>query len=101
MISRPAWTNDYKIAIRFQSEDSSLVLYTWFQNIVGASGGMGGITTTYYTGIPTISILEVNEDQDVTIKTNNYPANKDFTVLMGKIGTRGVGRHRGDHDQLG
>ena len=84
-------TNDYKIAIRFQSEDSSLVLYTWFQNIVGASGGMGGITTTYYTGIPTISILEVNKDQDVTIKTNNYPANKDFTVLMGKIGTRGVG----------
>lgn len=84
--------DDYQIAIRFQSKDSSLVLYTWFQNIVGASGGMGGVTTTtYYTGIPTISILEVNEGEDVTIKTNNYPANKDFTVLMGKIGTRGVG----------
>ena len=82
--------DDAKIAVRFESEDSSLALYTWFDNVAGVSGGMGGPVTAYY-GIPTISILEVNEDEDVTIKTNNYPADQDFQVLMGKIGTRGVG----------
>ncbi len=87
----PSLADDEKIAIRYESDDSSLVLYTWFQNFVGASGGMGGVTTPYYTGIPTISILDVNEDEDVTIQTYNYPANKEFMVLMGKIGTRGVG----------
>ncbi len=82
--------DDAKIAVRFESEDSSLALSTWFDNAAGVSGGMGGPVTAYY-GIPTISILEVNEDEDVTIKTSNYPADKDFQVLMGKIGTRGVG----------
>lgn len=82
--------NDAKIAVRFESEDSSLALSTWFDNAASVSGGMGGPVTAYY-GIPTISILEVNEDEAVTIKTYNYPADKDFQVLMGKIGTRGVG----------
>ena len=85
-----ALQDDAKIAIRFESEDSSLALHTWFDNFTGVSGGMGGPVTVYY-GIPTISILEVNEDESVKIKTNNYPADKDFQVLMGKIGTRGVG----------
>lgn len=82
--------DEEKIAIRFESEDSSLVLYTWFVNVAGVSGGMSNPVITY-TGIPTISILEVTEDEDVTIQTYNYPANKDFMVLMGKFGTRGVG----------
>lgn len=85
-----ALQDDAKIAIRFESEDSSLVLHTWVENIAGVSGGMGGPVSAYY-GIPTISILKVTEDEEVTIKTNNYPADKDFQVLMGKIGTRGVG----------
>lgn len=82
--------DEEKIAIRFESEDSSLVLHTWFVNVAGVSGGMTYPVITY-SGIPTISILEVNEDEDVTIQTYNYPANKDFMVLMGKFGTRGVG----------
>ena len=82
--------DEEKLAIRFQSEDSSLVLHTWFVNAAGVSGGMINPVITY-TGIPTISILEVNKDEDVTIQTHNYPANKDFLVLMGKFGTRGVG----------
>ena len=82
--------DETKIAVRFESQDSSLVLTTWFENVTGASGGSGGGYGVYY-GIPTISITSVNEDKDVTIQTYNFPANKDFQVYMGKIGTRGVG----------
>lgn len=83
-----------KIAIRFESEDSDLVLYTWFKNQTGASGGAGEPTGVYpgvYTGIPTFSILSVNEDENVTVQTHNFPADKDFKVLMGAMGTRGIG----------
>jgi hypothetical protein len=82
--------DEARITIRFESQDSNLAVYTWFENITGASGGSGG-EVFGYTGIPTISILSVNEDDDVTIRTYNFPANKNFIVLMGKIGTKGVG----------
>lgn len=82
--------DEAKIAVRFESQDSSLVLSTWFENVTGASGGSGGGYGVYY-GIPTISITSVNADDNVTIQTNNFPAQKDFQVYMGKIGTRGVG----------
>lgn len=81
--------SESKITVRFESQDSDLVLFTSFDNTTGASGGSGG--TTGYTGIPTITIDSVVEDQEVTVKTHNFPANKEFIVLMGKIGTRGVG----------
>ncbi len=82
--------DEAKIAVRFESQDSSLVLTTWFENVTGASGGSGGGYGVYY-GIPTISISSVNADDNVTVQTNNFPAHKDFQVYMGKIGTRGVG----------
>lgn len=40
--------------------------------------------------IPTIAILSVVEDESVTIRANNYPANTIFDVLMGKMGTNGL-----------
>ena len=40
--------------------------------------------------IPTFSIVSVVKDQNVTIRTSNFPANDTFNVLMGKIGTRGI-----------
>ncbi|MGB7876015.1 MAG: hypothetical protein WBL25_16660, partial [Anaerolineales bacterium] len=40
--------------------------------------------------IPTIAILSVVEDESVTIRANNYPANTKFDVFMGKMGTNGV-----------
>lgn len=43
-----------------------------------------------YTGIPTISITSVETDQEVTVQTHNFPADKEFVALMGKMGTRGV-----------
>jgi hypothetical protein len=41
--------------------------------------------------IPTISIVSVVEDETVTIRTHNFPANQTFTARMGALGTRGVG----------
>ena len=40
--------------------------------------------------IPTISIVSVEPDVSVTIKTADYPANVDFDVRMGKIGTKAI-----------
>jgi hypothetical protein len=80
-----------EIAIRFESEDSDLVLYTEFKNASSGSGGTGGVYDEVYTGIPTITIESVVEDEEVTLKVNNFPANKEFKVLMGNMGTRGIG----------
>ena len=82
--------SEEKIAIRFESQDSDLVVYSWFKNLTGAAGGSDS-SDDAYSGIPTISILSVEEDATVTIKTHNFPADKDFRVLMGKMGTKGVG----------
>lgn len=41
--------------------------------------------------IPTISIVSVDMDNTVTIRTHNYPANRTFTVRMGEMGTLGIG----------
>jgi hypothetical protein len=40
--------------------------------------------------LPYFSISEVKTDESVTILTNNMPANKNFNVLMGEIGTKGI-----------
>lgn len=41
--------------------------------------------------IPTFSIVSVDTDDSVTIRTKNFPANDSFVVRMGVMGTRGVG----------
>jgi hypothetical protein len=43
------------------------------------------------TRIPTFTITDVDEGEDVTIRTSNFPANDTFDVRMGKIGTQGIG----------
>ena len=78
----------YQIAIRLQSNTGSgYYAYNWFYN--SSSGSTGG--GTGYTPIPTFSITGVVKDLTVTIKTNNFPANDSFDVLMNYMGTRGVG----------
>jgi hypothetical protein len=84
--------SESRIAIRVESTTSNKVAHTWFLNETGAAGGAGTIPSSPgYTGIPTISILSVDEDESVTIQTHNFPANQDFKVLMGQMGTRGIG----------
>ncbi|MEJ2266327.1 MAG: LysM peptidoglycan-binding domain-containing protein [Anaerolineales bacterium] len=51
----------------------------------------GGTTPTPQPGkIPTFSIVSVEKDKSVTIKTSDFPANDTFEVLMGPFGTRGI-----------
>ena len=41
--------------------------------------------------IPTIAILSVTQNELVTIRTQDFPADTKFSVRMGKIGTIGIG----------
>lgn len=77
---------NHRIAIRLQTSDNVFFAYNWFYNNTTATQPLPG-----YTGIPTFSITAVVRDDTVTIKTNNFPANYDFRVLMGKMGTKGIG----------
>ena len=76
---------DYQIAIRLQTEDGYFYAYNWFYNNTS-----GVEPTPGYSGIPTFTITAVVKDDSVTIETNNFPADRDFTVLMGAMGTKGV-----------
>lgn len=40
--------------------------------------------------IPTMSISSVVTDQTVTVQTHNFPANQNFVVTMGPMGSKGV-----------
>jgi hypothetical protein len=41
--------------------------------------------------IPTFTIINIIPDTSITVLTYNFPANQEFEVLMGFIGSRGVG----------
>ncbi|KUK68832.1 MAG: hypothetical protein XD89_0930 [Anaerolineae bacterium 49_20] len=74
-----------KIAIRLQSDTDNYYAYNWFYN------NDGNEPDPVYTGIPAISISSVEPDESVTVELHNFPYEKEFIVLMGKIGTRGIG----------
>lgn len=81
------------IAIRLESPTSGYYSYNWFYN---TSSG-----TIPDTGkppapkppfvIPTFSITAVDQNNTVTIKTANFPANDTFNVMMNYYGTAGIG----------
>ena len=76
-----------RLAIRMDSTSGGFFAYNWFWNNTST-------TTTpppVFVGIPTFSIAAVVKDSKVTVTTNNFPANLDFTVLMGAFGTAGIG----------
>jgi LysM repeat protein len=58
--------------------------YPWYPGYTGYPG-------YYYGVIPTIWIQSVVRNSTVTIRTANFPAGLSFDVLMGPMGTRGVG----------
>jgi hypothetical protein len=75
-----------RIAIRMDSTTGGFNSYNWFWN--NPSFGTGG---PVFSGVPTFMISAVVKDSTVTIKTNNFPANRTFTVRMGLYGTLGIG----------
>jgi hypothetical protein len=82
----PQLKGSYQIAIRLESAQG-YYSYNWFYNNT-TGPGQGG--KPGYSGIPTFKIVSVNADQDVTVETNNFPANEMFTWTMGPMGTRGI-----------
>jgi len=81
------------LVIRLTQAKKNISVDRWFGNIPGWSG-TGGPGTWYpwwHGGIPTIWIVSVVRDSTVTVRTNNFPANVSFDVLMGPMGTRGIG----------
>lgn len=94
-----------QIAIRMDSP-AGYFAYNWFDNVSATIGTPSPTSKTptiatpsptsktitpAFTGIPTFSILSVVQDTSVTIKTNNFPGGKTFTVRMGAFGTRAIG----------
>lgn len=84
-----------RIAIRAQTRHANpFYAYNWFWNNTtgGNTGGSGGVppVTPPVTGVPTIKICQVVRDSSVQFQTANYPANMNFTVTMGAMGTQGL-----------
>lgn len=83
-----------QIAIRMDAP-GGYYSFNWFYNNTSGAGATPAPTTPSPTAtpganIPTFSIVSVQRDASVTIRTNNFPANQAFTVRMGAMGTRGV-----------
>jgi hypothetical protein len=91
-----ALKTERQVAIRLESATSGYYSYNWFYNQTTSPGvpNTGNPGTIPPGTIPTFSIVSVDAGNSVTIRTSNYPANDNFDVLMGKIGTRGVGGTR-------
>jgi hypothetical protein len=83
-----ALADNYQIAIRFQSSKTGYFAYNWFYNNTSGTGGVPAPLPPWT--YPTFSIVDVNPDKNVTIKTNNLPANDTFVVTMGPMGSRGI-----------
>lgn len=87
-----------QIAIRLEATTGGYFAYNWFYNNTypgsggdGAGDGTGaGTGGAAYTGIPTFSIESVAANESVTIRTNNFPRNREFVVTMGAMGTKGI-----------
>ncbi len=83
-----------QIAIRLEGTDNPYYAYNWFWN--DAKNGTWpedyppAQPPTCACNIPTFSIKSVVKGEDVTITTSNFPKNVEFTVLMGKMWTRGI-----------
>ena len=90
-----------QIAIRLEAS-GGYYAFNWFWNSTAGPAPSTPVATpstpvptptptgTRTTTIPTFQILSVARNDSVTIRTANFPANRDFTVRMGPMGTRGV-----------
>lgn len=88
-----ALANTYQqLYIRITQQKKGAYLDLVFGNVLGYYSG--GQYTGYYVGIPTISIVGAVRNTSVTIATHNFPKDLIFDVLMGPMGTHGVGGYK-------
>lgn len=111
-----SFTATYDLPSRFWDyEDGTSLMVKVVNKIDGHSGSTaftlssswsavspyGLYTTTYVdaalaakaasSGTPSFTVLNVVKDTEVTLQVYNFPAEKDFTVTMGQIATKGIG----------
>lgn len=80
-----------QLAIRLIQYKKNGKTFSQDQVFLNVAGGTGGYPPPVPGVIPTIWISSVVRDTSVTITTRNWPAGLTFEVLMGPMGTRGVG----------
>lgn len=87
----PALYGQYQIALRLENTTGSgYFAYNWFYN-----NRYGSVATvpppSSVKPKPVFTVTSVVPDKSVTITTQNFPANDRFEVLMGHMGSRGIG----------
>jgi hypothetical protein len=92
--------NDERVAIRVESVRGGWYSYNWFWNKQGGRvvtpPSTSPVTTPAPTQVnpqvkyPSITIVSIDSGKTVSIKAENLSTETEFTVLMGKMWTRGV-----------
>ena len=90
--------NEKQISIRLQAKTGGWYSYNWFYNQTQTAATETPTTepTTAPTQqppavkYPVFSIAAVEKDKTVTIEGKDFPADTEFTVLMGKMWTQGI-----------
>ena len=77
------------IAIRLDAKTGGWQAYNWFYNNTAAAPAPEPVPVPVVK-YPSFSITAVEKDTTVTISGINFPADTDFTVLMGKMWTQGI-----------
>jgi hypothetical protein len=89
-----------RITVRAQSNQLfPYYSYNWFYNQTPGNAPLPvnqppanqPLSSSGYSGIPTIAITAVQRDKSVTFVTQNYPANQQFSVTLGSMYSKGVG----------
>lgn len=72
-------------AFTFKDDFTVVAPYGFFSDAFTNTGSGGS------TGTPFTNIINVVANAEVTLQTFNFPADKEFTVSMGPMGTKGIG----------
>lgn len=86
-----------QISIRIEGTDNPHYAYNWFWNDEDSGTWPEPEEPEPpkpdcgCPAVPTVSIQTVEAGKTVTIRTSNFPKNVEFTILMGKMWTRGIG----------
>lgn len=79
------------VAIRLDAKTGGWYAYNWFYNNTATVEPTPEPPVPPVVKYPSFSIAAVVKDTTVTISGINFPADTDFTVLMGKMWTQGIG----------
>ncbi len=78
------------VAIRLDAKTGGWYAFNWFYNTTAPVEPAPEPTPAPVVKYPSFSIAAVVKDTTVTISGINFPADTDFTVLMGKMWTQGI-----------